>query len=361
MERRIAVAVSGGVDSLCALLLLKRAGHDVFALHGRFLSHTPSCFERLRQLCGDLSVEFHVADLSSGFLERVIRPFSRAWLEGKTPNPCAACNRDIKFGVLLDCARKLGASCLATGHYARISDSEYGKKLLAPARDAKKDQSYFLSLLPGTLLKEVLFPLGEYTKEECRELVRQMGLTIPHEDESQDICFLDKNENRTQFILKYMDCEPAKIGKEGPIILRRKNGEGEVEELMVGRHRGLMNYTTGQRKGLGIPYSEALYVLDKDVTGNRLIVAPARCLRLMGCTVRQPNYFLSAGRWPGKLYSRLRYRQQPAEVRAEIVGDKIQLHFKEAQFPSAIGQLATVEDACGRILAAGLIEEMRFD
>ena len=194
---RIAVAVSGGVDSLCALLLLRRAGHEVFALHALLgqaaaVSGAPRPPEGLEAACRALDVPLEVVDLRDAFAREVIAPFARAYAAGRTPNPCARCNRSIKFGALMNSALDLGAEALATGHYARLAPrSARGAPgpFLATAAHTAKDQSYFLSLVPGERLGRALFPLAGLSKAACRALVAEAGLEVPLPGESHDICF----------------------------------------------------------------------------------------------------------------------------------------------------------------------------
>ena len=203
---RIAVAVSGGVDSLCALLLLRRAGHDVLALHGFFLpeqSHPRpggACdpLPGLEAACRALDIPLHTVDLRAVFQREVMIPFARSYAEGRTPNPCARCNRAVKFGALLDAALALGADKLATGHYARLLPGRNGEKdappVLAAAHDRAKDQSYFLSLVPAARLRHSFFPLADQDKARSVALVAAAGLAVPLPRESQDICFVPEND-----------------------------------------------------------------------------------------------------------------------------------------------------------------------
>ncbi len=359
--KRVAVAVSGGVDSLCALLLLKNSGYDVFALHGIFAEEFFD-IANLQKLCGILGVAFHLVDLRDVFADRLAGTFARSWINGLTPNPCALCNRDIKFGALFKRAVDLGADFFATGHYAHIVNHPvYKRLLLAPASHLPKDQSYFLSLLPGDILDKVFFPLAGYSKNECRQIVASYGFVPPSQEESQDICFVQGEKNYVNFVRDWAHIRNIRTDDPGDIYIMEKDSVGRVRKKLAGKHKGLINYTVGQRKGLNIPWSEPLYVLAKDKASNSLVLSPRSGLNLKKCQIGNVNYFVSVEEWPDRLFSRLRYRQKPAKTAVKNEGDKIGLFFEDTQFPGAEGQVATIEDSDGVILAAGLIEKMEFE
>ena len=227
---QLAVAVSGGVDSLCALLRLREQGHDVLALHGLFLPDAASfglrpapegpclltaaealatplppasrqAVEGLQTACGQLGIPLHVADMRAVFDREVVTPFVRAYARGRTPNPCALCNRAIKFGALLDAALSLGADRIATGHYARLLDGPAGP-VLAAADDLAKDQSYFLSLVPLERLRRAVFPLARQDKAASIAQVKDAGLAVPVPQESQEICFIPAGEDAYRAFLE---------------------------------------------------------------------------------------------------------------------------------------------------------------
>ena len=215
--------MSGGADSLYALSLLKTAGHELFALHGRFVSQRLDPLPGLREQCDRLEVFLHVVDLREQFLQRVIDPFVTAYAAGQTPNPCAHCNSAMKFGLLLDIARELGAERLATGHYAVFAEhSAYGPALRRAA-DLGRDQSYFLSLAPKDRLARAIFPLADTMKNAVPGKLAGQGLAAPLPEESREICFVPDDEYRT-FLEAYADRLPG----SGPIRLR----DGRV----IGRH-----------------------------------------------------------------------------------------------------------------------------
>ncbi|MDD4701206.1 MAG: tRNA-specific 2-thiouridylase [Desulfovibrio sp.] len=402
----VAVAVSGGVDSLCALVLLQKAGYRVLALHGFFLPEAELAPPPgLEEACACLGVPLHLADLRSVFQREVLDPFVAAYAEGRTPNPCALCNRAVKFGALLDAAQELGAYKLATGHYARLvcapeegaaQDNEFTQvaapapenapvrttgaapaccadmnhlPLLAAAHDAAKDQSYFLSLVPRARLALACFPLADQDKTRTREIVAQAGLKVPVPHESQDICFApavgasnaqtpgsgSSAEAYRPFLERQW--QTAAIIPPGPGPVYLLDADGTQRE--TARHKGLWRYTEGQRKGLGIAHSEPLYVLAKDSSANALIVGPRALLGVSRCVTGLANVFLPQHFWPEETLVRLRHRQKPAPAKVWLNAQGfLEIEFAASQFPSAPGQVAAVYDVSGRVLAAGVVEIM---
>jgi len=340
-----AVAVSGGMDSLLSMVLLKEQGHDVFAVHGHFLPPSPAWQEvadGLTEVCKTLDIPFHALDLHEEFDRRVVAPFVADYRAGLTPNPCAMCNPRMKFGVLFDAARNLGADILATGHYVNMTPREFGTMLVRGA-DMTKDQSYFLSLVPIENLRRSAFPLAETMKKDVLELLSKHGLTPPIPSESQEICFVP-NDDYQAFLL---DRGPMPEG--GPAALP----DGEI----VGKHKGLWRHTQGQRRGLGIPWKEALYVLDKDVKNNTLIVGPKSELEAHGCVADQVNLMCPVDAWPEVVMVQTRYRQKAKPSRVALSGGKLRFEFLEPHTRPTPGQVAAVYTEDGMVLGGGVIEE----
>lgn len=262
-EPVVAVALSGGVDSLVSGYLLKERFRSVFGIH--FTTGYEAHPVETEQLEKQLGFPVKVVDLSLQFEEKVIRYFVRTYLNGRTPNPCMVCNRDIKFGVLMDIACKMGADILSTGHYVTVVNSisspekQIDSSWLEKGRDPLKDQSYFLSLVPGERLDKTYFPLAGMNKKNVKNLAREKGLTPLHESESQDICFIHDN-NFSAFIRDKEHLDPL----PGDIV----DPDGRV----VGKHDGLHRFTVGQRRGINCPASEPYYVKQIDMQNNRLVV-----------------------------------------------------------------------------------------
>ncbi len=358
---RIAVAVSGGTDSLAALLLLQDQGYEVLALHGRFLD-TAGPSGALAGLLNGLGVTFESLDLREAFRREVIEPFTAAYLAGATPNPCAACNRAVKFGLLLDAARQRGCQALATGHYARLENrpdlapgpatGPFGPgRVLRRGADPAKDQSYFLSLVPAERLALAATPLGGLTKDDARRLLAERGLAPPLPAESQEICFVP-GDDYCAFLESLPD---TALPGPGPILfLDSLTGE----EREVGHHQGLWRHTLGQRRGLGVAWAEPLYVLDKDADRNALIVGAAIQAMAGGCRAGAVNVLTPPERWPDTVLVQTRYRQRarPADVRLE--GDSMTILFREPRGLPAPGQVAAAYHPDGTVLAGGVIREV---
>jgi len=307
----LAVAVSGGADSLLALALAldrgrnleRTAGAGVIGLHAHFLPPDAARARlalELRALCERLGARFYAVDLSAEFDRLVIAPFAAAYRAGLTPNPCADCNARMKFGLLLDAAENLGAGRLATGHYAALTLNEGGGPRLFRGVDPRRDQSYFLARVPAERLARAVFPLAAWRKTETQaELVRR-GLAAPLPKESREICFIPGDDYRA-FLA-------ARGGMSGP-------GETVFADgRRAGRHQGLWRHTIGQRRGLGIAHAEPLYVLAKEARANRLVVGVKSELAVDRFRVEGLNFLAAPENWPHTLGVQTCYRQRPKPV-----------------------------------------------
>lgn len=338
-----AIALSGGADSLMSLLLLRETGAEVMAVHARFLPAADAGLEqRLGELCARLGVPFSVLDLRREFEDLVVGPFVRAYQAGLTPNPCAACNPAIKFGLLLDRVRESGAGRLATGHYARLEDRPWGPALFR-GLDPSKDQSYFLSMVTRERFARVVFPLAGWTKTEVRQALDERGYSPPAGRESQEVCFIPTDYR------DFLRSRKARLGPPGPIVL--------ADGTVVGRHGGLWNHTLGQRKGLGVAWREPLYVTGKDFAGNRLVVGPKEQALAAGCRTGKPNLLCPPDHWPAEVLVQTIYRQRPEAARVEVEAEGMTVSFPVPRPIPTPGQVAAVYSADGQVLAGAVIRE----
>ena len=338
-DRRIILGLSGGVDSAVAAFLLKDAGARVEALHmTNWEDEDGYCsaaedLQDARRICAQLDIPLHHVNFAREYRERVFKYFLREYRSGRTPNPDVLCNREIKFGVFRDYAKRLGGELLATGHYAR-SGTAGDVVTLLKAVDGNKDQTYFLHAVTADALAETVFPLGELRKAEVRGIAKQQGLAVHDKKDSTGICFIGERPFR-EFLGTYIPAQP------GPIVTPAG------EEL--GRHHGLMYYTLGQRQGLGIggrrdAGDEPWYVVDKDLSRNALIVDQGDSPLLLSdeLILGKPSWIgaapemLDAGL---RCRAKIRYRQPDQDCTvSRALDDRLVVHFDEPQRAAAPGQ-----------------------
>jgi len=351
---KVAVALSGGADSAAAALLLKEAAHEVIGVHMR-LWDSPEFdhqAQRAETICRILGIPYHEVDLQKEFESKVVDYFCREYQLGRTPNPCIACNRHVKFGLLLDKALSLGAGYLATGHYARVEHSRDGHRLLKAA-DARRDQSYFLYTLTQEKLGRVLFPLGEHSKDEVRQIVAKADLPVAARS-SQDICFISR-ENRSAFLNQKLAAQPGNVV--------------DTHGRRLGRHRGIAFYTIGQRHGLGLASGQPLYIIRMEPESNTIVLGPENELYSRKLTARDLSWISGEPpREPITTTAKIRYRSREAEAilfpprhcepersEGEAISD---VHFARSQKAVTPGQ-AVVFYNSDEVLGGGTIYEVQ--
>ena len=344
-DRSALIAMSGGVDSSAAAYLTLEAGFRCQGATMRLLRRDGGQDAAdAEAVCRRLGIPFTVLDLAGEFEEAVIGPFVRAYLAGRTPNPCVDCNRRMKFARLLEAADAAGLRFVATGHYARTGrDAASGRWLLRKALDAGKDQSYFLCALTQEQLSRARFPLGGMEKRQVRELAERLGFANARRRDSQDICFIPDGDYGS-FIEAREPC-PA-----GDFLDR----EGRV----VGRHRGAVRYTLGQRKGLGLSMGEPVYVCGKDMAAGTVTVGPESALYAREVLVEDPNWIALEGlSGPLRVEAKVRSRQreQPARITPEADG-RVRIVFDQPQRAVTPGQSAVFYDG-DLVLGGGVIAE----
>ncbi len=357
-RKRIVVAMSGGVDSSVTAALLKEQGHEVIGMtmqiwdYSRFAAPDGETFgtccslddvHDARRVAEGLDIPFYVINFEEAFQRQVIDHFCDEYFAGRTPNPCVMCNQRLKFDLLLRRARELEADALATGHYAIIETDADGRFMLRKGRDQGKDQSYFLFTLTPEQMTRVMFPLGGMTKEEVREHAARFDLRVAEKAESQDICFVPDGD-----YVRFLEEERGAGKLDGEIV--------HVSGKVLGRHRGTYRYTIGQRRGLGIAWSEPLFVTGIDVEKRQVVVGEKSCLHRDRLTVRECNWHVDPPGQPLRAACRIRYRHRevPAQIRA-LPDNRAEVVFSQPQQGITPGQAAVFYDG-DRVLGGGWIE-----
>jgi tRNA-specific 2-thiouridylase len=359
---RIAVAMSGGVDSSVAALLLKEAGHDVIGLSMQLWDHsaergrsgrccTLDDLGDARRVAWKLEIPHYVLDLEEEFREAVVAPFVRSYAGGSTPIPCSRCNTHVKFAALADRAATFGCEAIATGHYARTGRADSGRPVLRKGSDPEKDQSYFLYDLGPERLARALFPVGGMTKREVRETARRAGLPTADKEESMEICFVPRGESAGDFVER----QAAPLG----VPLPSRGRFVEATGATIGEHAGIHRFTVGQRRGLGTAFGEPRYVTAIDAgtgdvrLGSRadLFVRAAEAEAVRWTSIDPP-----ADPLPALVRVRHRGVELPATIHP-LAGERVRIEFHEPMSAVAPGQ-AAVFSAGDVVLGGGILVRM---
>jgi tRNA-uridine 2-sulfurtransferase len=356
---RVAVAMSGGVDSSVAALLMAAAGHDVVGftlnLWPTWVPETGGqgccgigAIDDARSVARTLGIRHYVLNLREAFEREVIGYFAREYARGRTPNPCVACNRSIKFGMLLRRVRALGMDRLATGHYARVDRGPDGRFRLLRALDPRKDQSYVLTSLTQDQLAHLCLPIGDYAKAEIREIARRDGLCVADKPDSQEICFVPGGD----YAAVVERFEPQAL-RPGPIY--------DLRGRHLGQHQGLARYTVGQRRGLGLTGETAWYVVQIDPARNALIVGGPEAIRCSELVADEVNWIAAPG-LDGNRRVMVRIRHASADHPAVIApgpGGRVTVRFESWPRAAAAGQAVAFYDG-DVVLGGGVIAEIQM-
>ena len=357
MKKRVVLGMSGGVDSSVAAVLLKEQGYEVI---GVFMKNwdeedengvcmADEDYKDVVAVAEQLNIPYYSINFVKEYWERVFQYFLSEYRLARTPNPDVMCNKEIKFKAFLEYAKKLGADYIATGHYARLIENENGQKIMLKGVDDNKDQTYFLSGLTQKQLEKVLFPLGEYQKSEIREIAQKYDLKTANKKDSTGICFIGER-NFNEFLSKYL---PA---QKGDIV--------DIDGKKLGTHNGLMYYTIGQRKGIGLGNSkdgtgEPYFVVDKKLETNELIVAQGDDKLLYSKALIANNFnFINPIEFPFECGVKFRYRQKDVKgIITKINDDEYRIDFEEPQRAVTLGQIAVIYkgDIC---LGGGTIDKV---
>lgn len=335
--KRVLIGMSGGVDSSVAAYLLKKEGYEVVGLTmSLFPKENDTSIIDAKQVCQKLNIEHYIVDYTKEFSNKVIKNFIENYQNAKTPNPCIECNKYFKFGLMWQKAQELNCDYIATGHYAAIKDNKLCRI------DSPKDQSYFLYKIDKSILPHILFPLNKYiNKDEIRKIAEEQNLCVYNKKDSQDICFIENNDY-SSFLEQNLDNLPSK----GDFIYHGK---------VIGQHKGLIYYTIGQRKGLGISYLHPLYVISLNKENNQVILGDEEELYTKIVNITDINILVD--KLPSKAQAKIRYKSKLTSCNIEIIdNNNLRIIFDEPVKSVTPGQSLVLYDN-DIVLGGGIIKE----
>ena len=347
MNNRVLLGMSGGVDSSVAAYLLKQQGYEVIGATMKLKECFPlTAVNDAKMVCEKLEIPFFELDFTNIFKEKVIDYFVNEYIKGRTPNPCIECNKHLKFDVFFKKAKEIGAYYMSTGHYARIEHDSYNDRyLIKKSVSEDKDQTYVLYNLTQDLLRHILFPLGEYPKSEIRKIAEEIGLDIANKPDSQEICFIEDNDY-IKFIKEIKD----KDIKPGNFV--------DMDGNILGKHKGIVNYTIGQRKGLGIAVGKPLYVIDIMVDNNIVVLGDEGQVFKKELIAGNTNFIIfDKLDKPIRVKAKIRYTAKEADAIIIPTGDgKVRVVFDKPQRAITKGQsVVFYQEDC--LVGGGIIDK----
>ena len=347
--KKVLLGMSGGVDSSVSAILLQRQGYEVIGATMRLWEqesedNTNNAVEDAKKVCEKLGIKHYVLDLRKKFMDKVVNNFIYTYMCAKTPNPCIECNKFMKFDAFYKCAKELGCEYIATGHYAKCFYSENFKQyVLAKAEAQEKDQSYFLYGINKEILPYVIFPLSDFKdKSEIRKIAEDNGLEVANKKDSQEVCFIPDNDY-IGFLRKHQNSERKNADESKDCDkLSKNNSLGKIvlsDCTVVGKHTGLINYTVGQRRGLGVSYKEPLYVLKLNKEKNEVIVGTEKELYTDNLCANELNFLINMNVAKEiEIEAKIRYRSKPTKAILRVENDIAKVQFCEPQRAITPGQ-----------------------
>lgn len=331
--KKVVLGMSGGVDSSVAAILLKNQGYEVIGITMKLWGDNNLAEKDAAEVCKKLGIQHIIVDYKKEFQNYVVDDFICKYVNAKTPNPCIECNKFLKFGVMFEKAKEVGADYIATGHYCKIEFSEkYNQYVLEKSDVEKKDQSYFLYNINKEVLSHIIFPLEKYKdKEEIRKIAEENGLNVARKKDSQEICFIPNND--------YVDFLEGRLTKKEKQKAMKCGNIVDCRGCIRGKHRGIINYTVGQRKGLGIQNEKPLYVNRIDADNNEIVVGEKEEMYKKNIKANELNWLVDTDKIDfSKLQAKIRYLAKPADVKVQLKDNMVEAEFNEVQMAPTPGQ-----------------------